>query len=65
MMDITANDINKHGRLIFVNKLGYQVTLYGYIREVNGKTIIWQDNEHSDKFKIKTHTIKSFKRIML
>lgn len=64
-MDITANDINKHGRLIFVNKLGYQVTLYGYIREVNGKTIIWQDNEHSDKFKIKTETIKSFTRIML
>lgn len=64
-MDITVDDIDKHGRLIFVNKLGYKVTLYGFIREVNGKTIIWQDNEHSDKFKIKTETIKSFTRIML
>ncbi|MEN6569006.1 MAG: hypothetical protein ABFC18_03235 [Rikenellaceae bacterium] len=45
--------INIHGRLKFINKLGHPVTLFGYIREVNGDSILWQDNEFPDKFKIR------------
>jgi hypothetical protein len=43
---------DQHGRLIFINKLGYECTLFGYIHEINGDHIIWQDSEYPDKFKI-------------
>jgi ferredoxin-fold anticodon binding domain-containing protein len=49
---------NHHGRIIFVNKLGFTCTLFGYIREVKEDHIIWQDNEKPDKFKIRN--VKSF-----
>lgn len=48
-----SKHINEHGRLIFQNKLGYKVTLFGYVREVNENHIVWQDNEYPDKFKIR------------
>jgi len=44
---------NIHGRLVFKNKLGFDCTLYGYVREVTQDYIVWQDNEMPDKFKIR------------
>jgi ferredoxin-fold anticodon binding domain-containing protein len=49
---------DQHGRLIFINKLGCECTLFGYIREINGDHVIFEDNEKPDKFKI--INIKSF-----
>ena len=43
---------DQHGRLIYTNKIGFQNTLFGYIREINSDHIIFQDNEKPDKFKV-------------
>jgi hypothetical protein len=42
-----------HGRITYVNKLGLNNTLYGYIREVNQDHVLWEDNELPYKCKIK------------
>ena len=44
---------DQHGRLIYTNKIGFQNTLFGYIREINSDHIIFQDNEKPDKFKVR------------
>ena len=44
---------DQHGRLKFINDLGYACTWYGYIREIDGDHIIFQDNEYPDKFRIR------------
>jgi len=46
-------NMNQHGRLKYINKLGLRNVLYGYIREVNCDSILWQDNETPDIFRIK------------
>jgi len=50
--------LNQHGRIVYINKLGMENRLFGYIREVKEDHIIWQDNEKPDKFKIRN--VKSF-----
>jgi len=44
---------NIHGRLVFKNKLGFDCTLFGYVREINDEYVLWQDNEKPDKFKVR------------
>jgi hypothetical protein len=64
---MTIHDLNQfknqHGRLIFKNKLGFDCTLFGYVREVNQDYYIWEDNELPDKFKIRN--VKSFELMKL
>ena len=54
---MTIQDLNQfkniHGRLVYKNKLGFDCTLFGYVREVNDEYVLWQDNEKPDKFKIR------------
>ena len=54
---MTIQDLNQfkniHGRLVYKNKLGFDCTLFGYVREVNDGYVLWQDNENPDKFKIR------------
>ena len=52
--------INQHGRLVFKDKIGRKIKLFGYIREVGDDYLIWQDNEELDKFKLKNITDPSF-----
>ena len=45
--------IDRHGRITYINKLGYENQLYGYIRKVNDDHVIWEDNELPYKCKIR------------
>lgn len=45
--------INQHGRIKYTNKLGEINTLYGFIREVNCESLLWEDNELPYKCKIR------------
>ena len=44
---------DQHGRIAYINKLGYQNVLFGYIREIHADYIVWEDNERPYKFKIR------------
>lgn len=50
--------IDRHGRITYINKLGYENTLFGYIRKVNDDHIVWEDNELPYKCKIRN--VKNF-----
>lgn len=41
-----------HGRIIYRDKFGEPGEWFGYIREVNGNHVTFQDNETNHKFKI-------------
>jgi hypothetical protein len=56
--------INQHGKLIAKNSIGYQMTLYGYIRKVENDFIEWEHNDYSGK-KYKIKNIVSFEPIDL
>ena len=45
--------IDRYGRITYINKLGYENQLYGYIRKVNDDHVIWEDNELPYKCKIR------------
>ena len=56
--------LNQHGKLIAKNVLGYNMTLYGYIRKVENDFIEWEHNDYSGK-KYKIRNIVSFEPIDL
>lgn len=45
--------IDRHGRITYINKLGYVNQLFGYIRKVNDDHVVWEDNELQYKCKIR------------
>jgi hypothetical protein len=45
--------IDRHGRITYINKLGYENSLFGYIRKVNDDHVVWEDNELPYKCKIR------------
>jgi len=51
--DCLKKYIGQHGKLIAKNILGYNMTLYGYIRKVEDDHIIWEHNDDPKKYKIK------------
>jgi hypothetical protein len=55
--------VNQHGCLIANNKLGYKMTLYGYIRKVEDDFIIWEHNDDPKKYKIRN--VVSFEPVKL
>jgi len=53
IIDTLSSRVNQHGRLIAFNRIGYKITLYGYIRKVCPDHIDFEDNETGTRFKIK------------
>jgi hypothetical protein len=64
---MTIQDLTKfkdqHGRIVYRDKFGEPGEWFGYIREVNGNHVTFEDNETPHKFKI--HEVIDFKPIKL
>ena len=55
-----TKDINQFGKLIARNAVGYRMTLYGFIRRVEGENIIWEHNDDTKQYRIPILRVISF-----